>query len=599
MKKTLFCLAAVAAFAVSAGDVNRKRDVIFYHYDNAPVMWPKSLPYSPDGIVNGFTQPVRSWDGLSAKAMKAAIQPDTFVYVPMANFANISAMVPSNEPQMNQPDPSTSWLSGMKNALPEIKKAGKAQDPISAMSKWVHGNKKEFFVALCVNDSQYQYEYTPGLKTPPKVFWGTYMINTFKSKHLDWLMGAHSDMPTPKGLSRNTPLYGSWLYEDYGQTEVRAKFVAIAKEIIEGYDIDGLMLDFCRGPYLFRSVTHGGTASGSQCQMITEMIGQISAAAKAKGCLLTVLVPDSQHACKEAGMDVEAWCTQKFVDLIFFGGTELNRWSVAADFAKKCGVPFYASVDNSRIYSYNDEGGREDDQRMPRQCQEVYRARVTEARLAGAKGIMYSSGRDEAWNGWWCYTDPRLFQPSQDKIRLENKRYFVNYRRPTSTFVKDMQKYTTVQGQVLVASRPKEIKGTAKYNIYVWDDMATLKKERVTPKCYLTTIMEIPSGWNVDVNLNNKPLKIIKKRAGSQIYAIPDGLVVFGKNDILLSVKGSNKRGLVPRIGNIGIDVIFNGELEALKKPGNVPGALSTAGGGGGGDAKGASAKPTKKGGRK
>ena len=72
----------------------------------------------------------------------------------------------------------------------------------------------------------------------------------------------------------------------------------------------------------------------------------------------------------------------------------------------------------------------------------------------------------------------------------------------------------------------------------------------------------------------------------------------------MLSVKGSNKRGLVPRIGNIGIDVIFNGELEALKKPGNVPGALSTAGGGGG-DAKGenaakdAPAKPVKKGGRK
>ena len=101
------------------------------------------------------------------------------------------------------------------------------------------------------------------------------------------------------------------------------------------------------------------------------------------------------------------------------------------------------------------------------------------------------------------------------------------------------------------------------------------------------------------MNLNNKPLKVIKKRAGSQIYAIPDGLVVFGKNDVLLSVKGSNKRGLVPRIGNIGLDVIFNGDLEALKKPGNVPGALSTAGGGGGGDAKGASAKPTKKGGRK
>ena len=129
----------------------------------------------------------------------------------------------------------------------------------------------------------------------------------------------------------------------------------------------------------------------------------------------------------------------------------------------------------------------------------------------------------------------------------------------------------------------------------------------ITMQQVINAIAELTEaeGWNVDVNLNGKPLKVIKKRAGSQIYAVPDGLVVFGKNDVLLSVKGSNKRGLVPRIGNIGIDVIFNGELEALKKPGNVPGALSTAGGGGGGDAKGgdaakgAPAKPVKKGGHK
>ena len=62
-------------------------------------------------------------------------------------------------------------------------------------------------------------------------------------------------------------------------------------------------------------------------------------------------------------------------------------------------------------------------------------------------------------------------------------------------------------------------------------------------------------------------------------------------------MKGSNRRGLVPRIGNIGIDVIFNGELEALKKPGNemVPVKEIVRKGA----AKGDSAKPVKKGGRK
>lgn len=577
MKRTLFCLTAVAALGMFAADVNRKRDVIFYHTDNLPVFWPKSMPYTPEALIHGFDKN-RLMDGLTAQAMKADVQPDTFVYVPMGNFANLSVHVPSNEPQMEQPVGS-SWLAGVRNALPDIKKAGKEKDPISAMSNFVRKeNKKEFFVCLCVNENFMQHDYNP-LKPPPPWLAGNYMFNPFKAKHLDWLMGSQKDTPPLKGLKDNFPSYASWNMVDYGQMEVRSKFVAIASEIIAGYEIDGIMIDFCRSPSLFRSVAWGGTASAAQLQQITDMMGQISAAAKQKGVLVAVRVPDSQQACKNAGMDVQTWFERKFADLLFIGNTEMNRWSESTEFAKKCGVPFYATIENSRIYSLNDEAHTEDDQRMPRECQEVYRARISEARLAGAKGIMYTSGRTDFWDFWWNYIRPEFFQPAQEKIRLENKRYFVNYRAGYRHFIKDFHSHAPSQRQLLNASSPQEIKGTAKYEIYVWDNMEKLKAEGVKTKCYLTTIAEIPSGWSIDVTLNNKPIKIIKKRAGSQIYAIPNGLLTFGKNDVLLSVKGSNKRGLVPRIGNIGIDVIFNGELDALKKPGNVPGALSTAAG--------------------
>ncbi len=606
MKRTLFCLTAVAALGMFAADVNRKRDIIFYHTDNLPVFWPKSIPYTPEALVHGFDKN-RLMDGLSAQAMKAAIQPDTFVYVPMGNFANLSVHVPSNEPQMEQPVGS-SWLAGVRNTLPDIKKAGKAQDPISVMSDFVRKeNKKEFFVCLCVNENFMQYDYNP-LKPPPPWLAGNYMFNPFKAKHLDWLMGSQKDTPPLKGLKDNFPPYASWNMVDYGQMEVRSKFVAIASEIIAGYEIDGIMIDFCRSPSLFRSVAWGGTASAAQLQLITDMMGQISVAAKQKGVLVAVRVPDSQQACKNAGMDVQTWFERKFVDLLFIGNTEMNRWSESTEFAKKCGVPFYATIENSRIYSLNDEAHTEDDQRMPRECQEVYRARVSEARLAGAKGIMYTSGRTDFWDFWWNYIPPKFFQPAQEKIRLENKRYFVNYRAGYRHFIKDFHSHAPSQRQLLNASSPREIKGTAKYEIYVWDNMEKLKAEGVKTKCYLTTIAEVPSGWSIDVTLNSKPIKLIKKRAGSQIYAIPSGLLTFGKNDVLLSVKGSNKRGLVPRIGNIGIDVIFNGELDALKKPGNVPGALSTAAGGADASAKkgakapasgGKAGKSARKGGRK
>jgi hypothetical protein len=47
----------------------------------------------------------------------------------------------------------------------------------------------------------------------------------------------------------------------------------------------------------------------------------------------------------------------------------------------------------------------------------------------------------------------------------------------------------------------------------------------------------------------------------------------------------------------MGIDVVFNGELEALKKPGNVMVPVKEISGKG--STKGESAKPVKKGGRK
>lgn len=563
MKRILFCLTTVvAALALFAADVNRKRDVILYHYDMLPVLWPRSLPYTPSAITKGGAG---GMSGVPERSLRGDVKPDTYVYVPMSNFACLSAMVPSNEPQMDQPEGS-SWLGGAKNALPEIKKLGKASDPVSAMSAWARENKKELLIGLCVNDSFLQDGYNQ--LRPPSVEKKNYNIynylfNSFKIKHLDWLMGSQSDTPPLKGLPGNHPRYANWCLVDYQQPEVRARFVAIAKEIIEGYDIDGVMIDFCRQPRLFRNVAWGGTATPAQCLLITEMIGQISAVAKAKGCLVAVRVPDSMQACKSAGMDIQAWFTQKFADLLFIGGYEFNQWSESADMAQKCGVPFYVTLEHAKIYATNDEGHREDDRRLPRHRQEVYRARVTAARAAGAKGIMYTSGR----MGWhdWDFTDPHLFQPPQDLIRTENKRYFVNYRPWAGHFVRGMR--STVQK--LVTYHPHEIKGTAKYNLYVWDDFDALRKEGISPKCYLTTIIEIPSGWTVEVNINGTKLKALKKRAGSQIYEIPVGVTKFGKNEIMLSVTGSNRHSLVPRIGNLGIDVIFNGELEALKKPGN------------------------------
>ena len=63
------------------------------------------------------------------------------------------------------------------------------------------------------------------------------------------------------------------------------------------------------------------------------------------------------------------------------------------------------------------------------------------------------------------------------------------------------------------------------------------------------------TSWNL---LNNKPLKLRKKRAGSQIFDVPYELAKYGANEVIVKATGKNKRGQTAKLGNIAMDVIFD-----------------------------------------
>ena len=123
-KRSLVFVALAAAFAT--GDaladyasmcreaVKRKREVIWQVWDRAPYMWPKGEAF------NVAKLPGRS--GLTELA-KSPVMIDTVVFIPLGNFANLTANVPSSEPVKRQPQ--GSWqLKGVKNVIEELFKAG-------------------------------------------------------------------------------------------------------------------------------------------------------------------------------------------------------------------------------------------------------------------------------------------------------------------------------------------------------------------------------------------------------------------------------------------------------------------------------------------
>jgi hypothetical protein len=172
----------------------------------------------------------------------------------------------------------------------------------------------------------------------------------------------------------------------------------------------------------------------------------------------------------------------------------------------------------------------------------------------GASGVMY-------WNPTRWHRFPlRSLAPGPDEMKYENKRYCVTYQYPGDMChaVKDGEKYCTLPQ--LFSSSPRDLgKGALKYPINVWDDLPALKKEgKKVPIVRLTTEVSLPSGTDITVLLNNKVLKLRKKRAGSQVFDVPYEVAKYGANEVIVKASGKNKRGQMPKLGNIAIDVIFN-----------------------------------------
>ena len=532
----------------------RKRNVMYYELGYNPCFWPKNKPFS----VAAFRSTGWANESLDGYA-HTAVNIDSFVYVPIGGFALLSAKIEGVDAPLGQPNKDTRYLAGQKNVLGEFFKAG--TDPLKEVCKWARENKKEMICCMPINNL----DCGTDEKAPPGM-WGNYFMSPWKKKNVTSLMGDSQGEATKdagKNARKGSAKFGHKMAVDYAKTEVRTKFIDMCTKLVNGYDLDGLMIDFTFEPYIFKSVAWGEVASGKELTDLTDMVTKIKAACRAAGAkkghpiLLSIRVPDSVGYCKEIGIDLNAWAEAKLFDFIVAGGNfELNPPSVMGDFAKKAGVPYYQACGVSYIFTGNDSGYPDDDERpgLTRQGPHCFRGRAMNAYKGGASGIMY-------WNPTrWHRFPMRALAPEPAAMKYENKRYCVTYqyRGQMTAALKDGQKHCTLP--MLYSGSPVDLgKGAVKYPISVWDDLPALKKEgKKVPIVRLTTEVSLPSGTDIVAQLNGKTLKLRKKRAGSQVFDVPYELAKYGANEVIVKATGKNKRGQTPKLGNIAMDVIFN-----------------------------------------
>ncbi|MFH0964637.1 MAG: hypothetical protein V2A58_11585 [Planctomycetota bacterium] len=171
--------------------------------------------------------------------------------------------------------------------------------------------------------------------------------------------------------------HGCYYSADYSRDDVRDLMFEMLREVCEAYDLDGIELDFLRGPYFFRALAQGKadvgqpnrdkvTALMRRIRAMTEEIG----AKRSRPILVAMRLPDDPVYAASLGFDTTRWLSEGLLDVLIAGeSSRIRPWKETVALAHQYDVPFYAAV--------IEIGG----------STEVIRGRAIAALAAGADGI--------------------------------------------------------------------------------------------------------------------------------------------------------------------------------------------------------------------
>ena len=147
-----------------------------------------------------------------------------------------------------------------------------------------------------------------------------------KRAHPDWLLGQGRARARGRStLRRGTKRRARTAY-NFAVPEVRDYKLALAKEALANYDLDGLDWDFCRYPRLF---PEGEEQAGSL--LLTDLMREVRAAVdvkrrqSARPIYFSARIPGSLEQALSAGIDVRAWLAEGLLDILVVGHAMGNK----------------------------------------------------------------------------------------------------------------------------------------------------------------------------------------------------------------------------------------------------------------------------------
>ena len=143
-----------------------------------------------------------------------------------------------------------------------------------------------------------------------------YYTPQWKFDHPQCLIGDLTDDTAPKSFQ-----YWQRQAMNYALDQVRQYIYGMAEELVKGYDLDILELDFIRFAFYFRQAE-----AYAQRHVMTSFVRQIkklcndSGKQRGRPVRLSARVPDTIELGLRSGIDTAEWLSQGLLDMITIGG---------------------------------------------------------------------------------------------------------------------------------------------------------------------------------------------------------------------------------------------------------------------------------------
>ena len=369
---------------------------------------------------------------------------------------------------------------------------------------------KEVFVSIRMNDTH-----------DASTEYGQYFFSPFKKAHPECLMGTVS----------NKPPVCSWTAVDFACPAVRAHVRKFVREFVENYDVDGIEYDFMRHAQLFKTVAWEGVATEQECEMMSTLMRDLRSITEEVGrrrgrpILVVARTPDSIPYAKAIGMDVEKWMADRTLDIwVAAGYFQLEAWAKSVAVARRHGVKFYASMDETRIPG---SAARMKKMLIPgRSSREFYHARFAAAFVQGCDGVYLFNLEFKNLQDIMS-VDPRSLD-GKNKIYFATERGTGGYR--PWHYLKNGRDYMHVAKLDPCEPRQMQAGETYAFEIAIGDDFAKAAAAGLRPNVRVLALTGLKTGERMVVKLNGKILSDAVFKKGLFTFKATPGMFATGSN---------------------------------------------------------------------